>query len=72
MPDRPSELERLQLENAELRRRLVVVDSELVELREEALHRRAEVRTLAESLPAAMSRRALVTGLARDARHHPD
>ncbi|MEI6498314.1 MAG: hypothetical protein WCO88_16770, partial [Actinomycetota bacterium] len=41
-------------------------------LRAEALERRAEVRALAEALPTALSRHALVTGMLRDIRHHPD
>ena len=66
------ELAALRAENAELRRRVDLATAELAELRAEALERRAEVRTLAESFPAAMSRYALVTGMLRDVRHHPD
>ncbi len=67
-----SELERLRNENAELKRRLEVVDGELLALRDEALARRAEVRQLAESLPTAVSRRTLVTQMTKDAIGHPD
>jgi hypothetical protein len=62
----------LLAENAELRRRLEEADRHLTVLRAEALDRRAEVRALAEALPAAMSRHALVMGMLRDVRHHPD
>jgi hypothetical protein len=41
------------------------------ELRAEAVVRRAEVRRLAEALPAAMSRQALVRSMLHDVRHHP-
>jgi uncharacterized small protein (DUF1192 family) len=67
-----AEIDRLKAENAELRRRIDVVLDEIEQLRHEALARRAEVRSLAEALPAAMSRHALVTGMLRDVRHHPD
>jgi hypothetical protein len=62
----------LQAENAELRHRVELAERELTRLRAEALERRAEVRTLAEAFPAAMSRHALVTGMLRDVRRHPD
>ncbi|MEM9515799.1 MAG: hypothetical protein AAGA42_13185 [Actinomycetota bacterium] len=67
-----SELDRLRGENAELRRRLETVDAELVDLRNDALARRTEVRQLAESLPTAVSRRALVAQMTKDAVAHPD
>ncbi len=67
-----TDLTALQAENAELRRRVELAEQELSRLRTEALERRAEVRSLAESFPAAMSRHALVTGMLRDVRHHPD
>ncbi len=67
-----TELDRLRAENAELRRRLDVVDAELVGLRDDALARRTEVRQLAESLPTAVSRRALVVQMTKDAVAHPD
>jgi hypothetical protein len=66
------EVERLRDENAELRRRLDIVDAELVALRDDALRRRDDVRRLAEALPAAMSRRTLLTAMARDVTNHPD
>lgn len=66
------DLDALQAENAELRRRVDVAEREIDQLRSEALARRAEVRTLAEAFPAAMSRHALLTGMASDVRHHPD
>ncbi len=62
----------LERENAELRRRLDVAEGALIEMREEALARRAEVRVLAESLPVEMSRRAMLRVMVSDARHHPD
>jgi hypothetical protein len=62
----------LRAENAELRRRIDEVQHELDMLRAEALERRAEVRSMAEALPAALSRHALVMGMLRDVRHHPD
>jgi hypothetical protein len=68
-PTPSSDLER---ENAELRRRLIVAETALGGMRVEALARRAEVRALAESLPTAMSRHALLRSMAHDARHHPD
>jgi hypothetical protein len=62
----------LERDNAELRRRLAVAESALADMRAETLERRAEVRALAESLPTAMSRHALLRLMARDARYHPD
>jgi len=59
-------------EHAELRRRLALAEAALAEMRAEALARRSEVRTLAEALPTAMSRHALLRSMASDARHHPD
>ena len=67
-----SELDRLRTETTELRRRLELVDAERVELRDDALARRAEVRELAESLPTAVSRRAMVVQMTKDAVAHPD
>ncbi len=68
----PDELEALRAENTELRRRVEHAERAIAELRGESLARRAEVRSLAEQFPAAMSRHALVTGMLRDVRHHPD
>lgn len=62
----------LQTENAELRRRLDLAEAALDELRAEAQQRRTEVRILAESLPTAVSRHAVLREMLRDARHHPD
>lgn len=62
----------LRAENAQLRERVELAEREIASLRAEALARRAEVRSLAEAFPAAMSRHALVTGMLRDLRHHPD
>ena len=62
----------LRGENAELRRRLEIAEGEIAVLRTEALARRAEVRSLVEALPAAASRRQLLTSMLNDARHHPD
>jgi hypothetical protein len=66
------DLAALQAENAELRRRVELAELEIERLRSESLARRAEVRSLAESFPVAMSRHALVMGMLRDVRHHPD
>lgn len=70
--DTSDELARLRAENDVLRRRVDEAEQVLSDLKAEALARRAEVRELAEELPAAMSRRAVVTGLLRDLVHHPD
>jgi hypothetical protein len=70
MPE--SDLEALRAENDELRRRVEVAEAEISELREDALARRAEVRAMAEALPAEVSRHALIRGTVRDALHHPD
>lgn len=76
MPETPherhDEVALLRAENAELQRRVAEVDEALEVLRSEALERRAAVRELAESLPTAMSRRALLVQMGRDVRHHPD
>jgi chromosome segregation ATPase len=66
------EAAQLRAENAELKRRIEEAESEIAVLRDEALVRRAEVRALAEQLPLAMSRHALVRGMLRDVRNHPD
>ena len=62
----------LETENAELRRRLTLAEAALDELRAEALQRRAEVRALAETLPTALSRHAVLREMLSDACHHPD
>lgn len=67
-----TDLAALQADNAELRRRVELAEREIAQLRTDALARRAEVRSLAEAFPAAMSRHALVTAMVRDVRHHPD
>jgi chromosome segregation ATPase len=66
------EIARLQAENDELRRRIDLAQQQIDGLRAEALQRRAEVRSLAEALPTAISRHALVMGMLHDVRHHPD
>ena len=66
------DIDRLRDENAELRRRIELAQTTIDQLRTEAMDRRAEVRALAEALPTAMSRHALVRQMIRDARHHPD
>jgi hypothetical protein len=73
-PDRPAPpiATDLRAENAELRRRVELAETELGELRREALDRRAEVRQLAEAFPAAMSRRAVTFAMLRDVANHPD
>ena len=68
----PIDVEQLRAENAELRRRVEVAESMIGELREAALARRAEVRAMAEALPAEISRHALIRAALRDAVHHPD
>jgi len=45
---------------------------ENTELRTDALRRRAEVRQLAESLPTAVSRHAVLRQMLSEVRHHPD
>ncbi len=71
-PSSSPDVEQLQAENAELRRRVEQAEREIAVLRDEAVQRRAEVRSLAEAFPAAMSRHALVMGMLHDVRHHPD
>ena len=68
----PDELERLRAENEQLRSRVDAAERALGELKIEALERRAEVRSLAEELPAALSRRTVVSCLPQDLVHHPD
>ena len=63
----PTEIDRLRDENAALRRRVETAERDIEVLRAEALARRAEVRTLAEQLPAAVSRRTLLTQLVHSA-----
>jgi hypothetical protein len=65
-------MDRLRDENTELRRRVEAAEAVIGELRAESLQRRAEVRAMAEALPTAMSRHALVKGMLHDLRHHPD
>ncbi|TPW15762.1 MAG: hypothetical protein FD127_591 [Acidimicrobiaceae bacterium] len=67
-----TDLDRLRAENDELRRRVELAEQQIGVLRDEALARRAEVRTMAEALPSAMSRHALVGEMLHDVRHHPD
>jgi hypothetical protein len=62
----------LAAENAELRRRIDAAEAAIAVLRSEAIVRRREVREMAEALPAAISRHALVMGILHDVRHHPD
>ena len=62
----------LRAENADLRRRLELAELALEALAAEARARRAEVRVLAESLPTAVSRHAVLREMLSDARHHPD
>ncbi|MFT3853922.1 MAG: hypothetical protein QM733_14445 [Ilumatobacteraceae bacterium] len=70
MPD--SDLDTLRAENDELRRRVEVAEAVIAELRQGAQARRAEVRAMAEQLPAELSRHALIRGTLRDAVRHPD
>jgi len=67
-----NELDRLRTENEALRSRVEAAEQTLAELKIEALERRAEVRALADELPAAMSRRAVLSAMLRDVVHHPD
>jgi len=67
-----TELERLERENADLRSRVAAAEAAIDALRHEAIGRRAEVRRLAEQLPAAMSRRVVLRSMAADVAHHPD
>jgi hypothetical protein len=67
-----AEIDGLEAENAELRRRVELAEQQIATLRAEALARRSEIRAMAEALPTAMSRHALVTGMLRDVRRHPD
>jgi uncharacterized small protein (DUF1192 family) len=66
------ELDHLRAENAELRRRIDVVRTEIDQLRAESLQRRDEVRALVADLPAVVSRKAVVRQLLRDGAQHPD
>ncbi len=67
----PQASERLEQENTELRARVELAEQEIAVLRAEAIARRAEIRTLAESLPAAVSRRAVITSIVDDLRAQP-
>ena len=67
-----AEIDGLTAENAELRRRVELAEQQIGSLRADALQRRAEIRAMAEALPTAMSRHALVMGMLRDVRDHPD
>lgn len=62
----------VERDNVELRRRLAVAEAALAEMRIETLHRRAEVRDLAESLPSVVSRQTMLRSIAHDLRYHPD
>lgn len=67
-----TEIDRLRSENAELTRRVELAHQQIDLLRADALLRRSEIRAIAEGLPTAISRHALITGMARELRHHPD
>jgi cell division septum initiation protein DivIVA len=67
-----AEIERLERENAELRRRVAEAEQAIAELRESSAARRAEVRSLAEQLPAAVSRRVILRSMVADVVRHPD
>ncbi len=62
----------LRAENDSLKARFAEIEGELAVLTDQALERRAEVRRLAEELPAAMSRKTLLLQMVDDVRHHPD
>ena len=68
----PTELEDLRAENVELRRREQLAAAAIEELRAGAIVRRAEVRAMAEALPAEVSRHALIRSALADAVRHPD
>ena len=70
MPE--TELEVLRAENVELRRRVEAAEADIDTLRRESLERRAEVRRMAEALPAEVSRRTLLRAALYDVRRHPD
>jgi hypothetical protein len=70
--DVSTDVDTLRRDNEELRRRLDVAVAELDTLRRESLVRQAEVRSLAEALPLAVSRRRVIGDMLREARHHPD
>ena len=67
-----TDIDRLREENTELRRRIAVAQATIDELCVEALQRRAAVRRMAEELPVAISRHALLHQMLHDAAHHPD
>ena len=68
----PDDYADLEARNAELLRRVQAAEALIEELRREGMQRRSEVRALAEALPNAMSRHALLKSMASDVRHHPD
>ena len=67
-----AEIGALREENADLRRRVVVAEEAIHELRAEALERRQQVRALVADLPVVMSRKTLLRQVASDAVRHPD
>ena len=66
------ELDHLRSENAELRRRAEVVQTQIDELRAESLRRRNEVRQLVADLPTVVSRRQVIREMFREGANHPD
>ena len=66
------ELDHLRAENAELHRRVEVVQAEIEELRAESLQRRSEVRQLVADLPTVVSRRNVLREMLREGASHPD
>jgi chromosome segregation ATPase len=66
------ELDHLRAENAELRRRIDVVQAEIDELRAESLQRRSEVRQLVADLPTVVSRRNVLREMVHEGANHPD
>ena len=67
-----SELEALQLENADLRQLVAAAELAIDELRADAVARRQQVRDLVADLPVVMSRKVLLRQVLSDAIHHPD
>ena len=72
MSDDANELQRLRVENADLRGRVEAAERAIGELRQEAIARRQQVRDLVADLPVAMSRKTLLRQVLSDAVHHPD
>ena len=66
------ELDHLRSENAELRRRVDVVQATIDDLRAQSLQRRNEVRQLVADVPTVVSRRSVLREMVREGANHPD